>query len=598
MIHNFNHTIKGNKKMNKKEKKTRNRRTRYENKHKLLTQDVQTQDVTNNTIQTVVPAITGKTHEGKVVPSPKIKHQSKDADLLHIAVQNCNGLRKEAYKCRLANTMDAENIDICCLTETHLPTIQSERWDTGHTVLTSGMIQPLRGRGTQGVGVCLSQKAVLWYEAAGSRFVPINSRFATFRLLIGTTTFYFIVWHAPTSAATPAIRQSNLDLLSDLTDKCGANETLIIMTEANAAIGPSSDQDRVCGPHSSPHENIPGTHLRTMLAMHGLYAPVTYYPQKILGSWIHPHYNGLYQCDHAFLKWDDRRVVKKVWNAAMLTHSDHCSLRLDVLIRKWKKPPSTLREKKSKLDFPSLFHPSKISTTPDLVLSAMINRPTQMQSLMDAVDLTISTLPKTVSIQSGWYDVNNPVTRPLVLSRNAAHELWTTTGTATAKAAYRASDKTLQVALRQAENSWWQQELAPAQSPHLPGGAARRTPYAFWQQAQHALRGSSKWKPRSRAFVRNISGVQAVTVAENVDKICDYFSSIYNFSSRPAAAAHIMRMPQIEPDRSYLSPRTHEVQTAVRALKHKAPGLSGTPISVWKTLLTNADILQIVTAFL
>ena len=63
--------------MKTKDKKKRNRRTRYENKHKLLTQDVQTQDVTNNTIQTVVPAITGKTHEGKVVPSPKIKHQSK-----------------------------------------------------------------------------------------------------------------------------------------------------------------------------------------------------------------------------------------------------------------------------------------------------------------------------------------------------------------------------------------------------------------------------------------------------------------------------------------------------------------------------------------
>jgi hypothetical protein len=494
--------------------------------------------------------------------------------------------------------MDAESIDVCCLTETHLPTTQSERWDSGHTVLTSGMVQPKRGRGTQGVGVCLSQKAVVWYEAAGSRFVAINSRFATFRLLVGTTTLYFIAWYAPTSDATPAARQNNLDLLSELTDKCGANEILLIITDANAAIGPSSEQDRVCGPHSSPHENIPGTHLRTLLAMHDLYAPITCYPQKIQGSWIHPHYNGLYQCDHAFLRWQDRGIVIKAWDAAMPTHTDHCSLRLDVVIRKWKKPPTTLRDKKSKLDFQKLFHPSKTSTTPTLVLSAMVARPTQMQSLMDAVDRTITTLPKIVTPPRGWYDVNDPITRPLVLSRNAAHELWTTTGTATAKAACRESDKRLQVALRHAENSWWQQELAPAHSPRLPGGAARRTPYAFWQQAQHALRGSSKWKPRTRAFVRNTAGVQAVTVAENASNICEYFSSMYNFSSRPAAAAHIERVPQIEPDRSYLSPRIHEVLTAVRALKHKAPGLSGTPISVWKTLLANADILQIVTAFL
>jgi hypothetical protein len=249
-------------------------------KHKLLTPDVKTQDVKNSLKQTAVPALTGKTHEGEMVPSLKTKHQTKDASLLHMAAQNCNGSRKEAHKCRLANAMDAESIDACCLTETHLPTTQSERWDSGHTALTSGMVQPKRGRGTQGVGVCLSQKAAAWHEAAGPRFVAINSRFATFRTLIGTTTLYFIVWHAPTSDATPAARQSNLDLLSDLTDKCGANEILLVMTDANAAIGPSSDQGRVCGPHSSPHESIPGTHLRTLLAMHGLCAPVTHTTHK------------------------------------------------------------------------------------------------------------------------------------------------------------------------------------------------------------------------------------------------------------------------------------------------------------------------------
>jgi hypothetical protein len=122
-------------------------------------------------MQTVVPGPTGKTHEGKVVPSPKTKHNNKDAGLLHLTVQNCNRLRKEACKCRLANSMDAEEIDACCLTGTHLPTMQSERWDLGHTVLTSGVVQPKRGRGTQGVGVCLSQKAVVWHEAAGSHSV-------------------------------------------------------------------------------------------------------------------------------------------------------------------------------------------------------------------------------------------------------------------------------------------------------------------------------------------------------------------------------------------------------------------------------------------
>jgi hypothetical protein len=83
-----------------------------------------------------------------------------------------------------------------------------------------------------------------------------------------------------------------------------------------------------------------------------------------------------------------------------------------------------------------------------------------------------------------------------------------------------------------------------------------------------------------------------------VTNICNYFLGIYNFDTRPQAAAHIARMHQIEPDRSFLSPRTHEVLTAVRALKHKAPGLSGTPVCAWKTSLEDPHTLHIVATFL
>ena len=597
--------------MNKKANKKRNRRTRYEKKHKLLTQDVQTQDVKKSKLPTVVPATTSKTHGLKLVSSTNSKDHNKGA-ILRFAVQNCNGLRKEGYKCRLANSMDAANIDVCCLTETHLNSVQSERWDTGHTLLTSGVSQQKRGRGSQGVGVCLSKNALLWYEAAGSRFIAINGRFCTFRLLVGALNLYFIVWYAPTSDATTADRNNNLHQLAELAEKCGPEEILFVMADANAAIGPPSDHDKVVGPFSSPHENVPGTHLRTLLAMHSLYAPVTYFPQRIEGTWIHPHYNSLYQCDHIFMKWKDRCMVKKAWNAAMLTHTDHCSLRMDVMTKKWRKPQATLRAQRAKLDFTSLFHPSKKDSTSKAVLdgmtaattadpaashgSAVVNN--QMQALLNSVHSTISTLPKVIVPPRGWYDVNDPTTRPLVLLRNTAHELWITTGTAPAKEAYRKADKTLQAALLQAECKWWKDELAPAHQGRLPGGAARREPYAFWKQAQHALRGSSKWKPRTRAFTRNANGIQAVTITENVENICDYFSTIYNFETRPQAAAHIQRMEITPPDRSYLSPRTFEVLAAVKALKHKVPGLSGIPICVWKTLLSDTAILNIVTTFL
>ena len=130
----------------------------------------------------------------------------------------------------------------------------------------AGPQQRRRGRGTQGAGVCLSKNALLWHEAAGSRFIAVNGRFCAFRLLIGTSKLCSVVWCAPTSDATTIACQNNLNLLAELTEKCGPEEMLFIVTDANAATGPSSDQDRVVGPFSSPHENAPGTHLRTLLA--------------------------------------------------------------------------------------------------------------------------------------------------------------------------------------------------------------------------------------------------------------------------------------------------------------------------------------------
>jgi hypothetical protein len=206
-----------------------------------------------------------------------------------------------------------------------------------------------------------------------------------------------------------------------------------------------------------------------------------------------------------------------------------------------------------------------------------------MCSLLAAVDKTISDLPKTEKPPRGWCDVNDPTTQPLLLARNRDHERWITTGTAASKfprqrAAHRTRNCNWPSELQKTNGGRrsWHPPTTPAYL--LPGGSARRDPCAFWKQAKHASRGSSKWKPRQRAFTRNAAGDQALTVAESVTNICDYFSSICNFDTRPEAAAHIDRMQQIQPDRSYLSPRTHEILTAVRALKHKAPGLSGAPI--------------------
>jgi hypothetical protein len=89
-------------------------------------------------------------------------------------------------------------------------------------------------------------------------------------------------------------------------------------------------------------------------------------------------------------------------------------------------------------------------------------------SLLNSINTTVSTLPGVAVPPRGWHDVNDPMTRPLVvLLRSTAHELWTTTGTsATKDAPHRRTDKASQTALLQAEAEC--QPRHPVTSGHMP----------------------------------------------------------------------------------------------------------------------------------
>ena len=153
--------------------------------------------------------------------------------------------------------------------------------------------------------------------------------------------------------------------------------------------------------------------------------------------------------------------------------------------------------------------------------------------------------------------------------------------------------------MKKAEDTWWITNLT--RSPSIPSkvkpNPTTTSPYQFWKMAQHALRGGKKWKQRQRAFVRNSSGTQAKTIEDNVSNVCAYFSGVYNFPSRPEALPHIHRMTRRSVERSYLSPRNFEVKKAIQALKHKAPGLDGEPIMIWKALSTDPVLLNIIGNF-
>ena len=362
------------------------------------------------------------------------------------------------------------------------------------------------------------------------------------------------------------------------------------MCDANAAIGGYDTADNVCGKFGNSRQDTPGLRLRQLLAMYEFCAPVTWTKQSLSGTWMHPRYLSLHQCDNIFVKNEQRHLVNKCWNSDMLTRSDHMSMRVNYDLQRIPLPKRTTRSKRLSLNFEHLFSPNKAQHTCDLINAKLVT-PRSKYKLNTILNDLIKALPKTLRPQSGWYDTNKLTFAPMIEDRNVADRAYAISKTPATRLKFRKADKILHAAMTKAENEWWITNLDTSTRGPL------RSPHQLWKSAQHALRGGDKWKRRHRAFVRNKLGIQATTIHDNVANVCDYFSGVYNFKSRPAGLLHLPRVNQTKADRSYLSPRDFEVKRAIQALRHKAPGLDGLPIIIWKALATDKSILKVIGDF-
>ena len=240
----------------------------------------------------------------------------------------------------------------------------------------------------------------------------------------------------------------------------------------------------------------------------------------------------------------------------MMTRSDHMSMRVQIDLTRTTQTKKTVRSKRTTLNFDHLFNPQQASKTCTMVKNGM-NKLRNMDTLTTTLDIMIKQLPRKTRTSSGWYDINSHIFAPLLTARNKANRAYALLKSEHTRQTYRIADKKLQQAMTQAENKWWITNLMPSSAKNGP-----QSSYQLWKAAQHALRGGDKWKKRNRAFVRDSNGKQATTIKQNVKNVCEYFSNVYNFASRPESLPHMVRIPTTPVERSYLSPRDFEIKKA------------------------------------
>jgi hypothetical protein len=203
--------------------------------------------------------------------------------------------------------------------------------------------------------------------------------------------------------------------------------------------------------------------------------------------------------------------------------------------------------------------------------------------LMAAVMDVLEAIPLKKCDTKGWCDLNLTccLTEAVGL-RNAAARAHARTKTEEAKLVLRRERQRLKKLKRAAKNEWMLQEFKACNETVLPGKGDRKNPYALWKLATKLKNGLDKWKKWDDSNVRNVNGDMASTLEENASIFQDFFNNLFsNDHSGDDARMEYAKMPKVEVDRQWGAPTMKEIMDELKAMKHTAAGVSGTPSVVW-----------------
>ena len=166
-----------------------------------------------------------------------------------------------------------------------------------------------------------------------------------------------IAHYAPHSGHTALARAAAHDELWDVLDACKPGDLRVLLGDFNASIGSRNTclLDGVCGPHANPRVSSTGLTLRATIAAADMFSATSYTRNRYMGTWFHPACHSAHLLDHVFMDCDAKNRVRKCCIAPPLVNSDHLSLRLHLKVVPPPPRKRTLRSRRSRLDYSSLF---------------------------------------------------------------------------------------------------------------------------------------------------------------------------------------------------------------------------------------------------
>ena len=117
----------------------------------------------------------------------------------------------------------------------------------------------------------------------------------------------------------------------------------------------------------------------------------------------------------------------------------------------------------------------------------------------------------------------------------------------------------------------------------------------MWAAVKKLKRGADKWRPWNVQNIQDENGKISTTPEENADNFQQCYNNLYDNDGEEGGAADCWydEMEQGENERDWRAPQMFELDRAVRELKNTAPGLSGITAMMWKALITNSALREI-----
>jgi hypothetical protein len=149
---------------------------------------------------------------------------------------------------------------------------------------------------------------------------------------------------------------------------------------------------------------------------------------------------------------------------------------------------------------------------------------------------------------------------------------------------------------RQAKNRWLLQMARACNVGLLPGGMRSSDPKTTWGTVTKLRRGTDKWKGMNVKNVRDVDGALGKTPADNADNFQHFYEKLRANDGIEGgkADAWFDQMPQHATDREWRAPQRSELLRAARELKTTAPGLTGVPTTMWKAIVKDEQLQEVV----